>query len=95
MNAWQVDQMEADARNHQWEELNAPDPYAHLMKKAATSIESATYLIDTAENRLYDAIAQLSGTPMADKVQYLVEELMDLHIEIYKLSESYAKGCRG
>jgi hypothetical protein len=86
--------MEENARNQAWEDLNAPDPYEKQMRKAAVHMGLATGFMEISEDRMYDAIAELADTPMGDKLQSLVEEIMNLHSEIRKLEDCYAKGCR-
>ena len=49
MNAWQTELMEEEARNQQWEEINAPDPNKGRMDKAGKSLKEAI-------NKLSDAL---------------------------------------
>ena len=94
MTGWQVQAMwEADAAA-EWERLNEPDPAEKNMKEAAADMGKALSLIDQAENNMIDAICDLEGLPMADKVASLYDTLSDLHYSIGMLKEKYERGVR-
>lgn len=94
MNGWQVQAMwEADAAA-EWERLNAPDPCEKEMQKAAVDLRFATDLMDKAENSLYDALSELSETPMEDKVTSFLDDLQNLRIALQELAEKYGRGQR-
>jgi hypothetical protein len=86
--------MEEEARNAQWEDLNAPDPFEAELMKSATALHITLCNLNNAEKWMYDAISDLADTPMADKVQSLVEEMLSLHSEIERLAEKYGRGQR-
>ena len=101
MTAWQSELMRQDVdaiweaeAAEQWERLNAHDPREKELKEAALDMRLAMREISDGEDYLYDAVAKLSGTPMADKVQSLVEEVLDLHGQIENLAMVYGKGRR-
>ena len=94
MTGWQVQEMWEQDTAALWERLNAPDPAEKQMKAAAVDMQMANNLIDQAENNLVSAIAELSDTPMEDKVNSLLDALMDLRIEIRLLAEKYERGER-
>ena len=94
LSGWQVQAMwEADAAA-EWERLNAPDPAEKYLKEAAGDMGKAIDLMDKAENFMVDAISDLDGLPMADKVSSMLDALMDLRIDIRVLKEKYERGER-
>lgn len=94
MTGWQVQEMWERDTAALWERLNAPDPAEKYMQAAAVDMRQATSLIDKAENYLVGAIGKLSDTPMEDKVNSLLNSLMDLRIDIRQLAEKYERGER-
>ena len=77
-----------------WEELNAPDPYEKQMTDAALDMRLAVEMIDKAEDYLAEAVADVSDTPMEDRVASLLDELSDLKYSIRMLQEKYERGER-
>ena len=91
---WQVDAMwEADAAA-EWERLNEPDPAEDQMKEAAGLISKGLSRIDDGLGWISDAVAILDGTPMADKVQSLMESIEDLAVDLGILKNHYERGER-
>ena len=94
MTGWQVQALKEAEDARIWEELNAPDPCEKQLEAASVSINQATHFIDTAENRLGDAMAELFGTPMEAKVGSFLDQLQDLRYGLERLAELYGKGER-
>lgn len=94
MESWEVDFLVESDRAKAWEELNAPDPCEKMLISSAKDIKEATSFIDIAENRLYDAMAELSETPMEDKVASFLDQLQSLRVDLQILAETYGKGVR-
>ena len=91
---WQVDAMwEADAAA-EWERLNEPDPAEDQMKESAGLISTGLSRIDDGLGWISDAVAILDGTPMADKVQSLMESIEDLAVDLGILKNHYERGER-
>lgn len=78
----------------EWERITAPDPFASQMEDAAVCMNDAVKLIDTAENRLISAILYLKNTPMEDRVNSLLDGIMDLRVDLGLLAYKYERGCR-
>ena len=94
MTGWEVQEMwEADAAA-EWERLNASDPAELEMEQAAVEMKKGADLIDKAENALVDAVSRLDGYPMADRVESLLNDLMDLRVDIESLADKYERGLR-
>lgn len=94
MTGWEVQEMwEAEAAA-EWERINAPDPAEREMEQAAVEMKKGADLIDKAENALLDAVSSLDGYPMADRVESLLNDLMDLRIDIKSLADKYERGLR-
>ena len=94
MTGWEVQEMwEAEAAA-EWERINAPDPAEREMEQAAVEMKKGADLIDKAENALLDAVSSLDGYPMSDRVESLLNDLMDLRIDIKSLADKYERGLR-
>lgn len=78
----------------EWERITAPDPFASEMENAAVGMNDAAKLIDTAENRLISAIRYLRNTPMEDRVNSILNGIIDLRCELELLAYKYERGCR-
>ena len=94
MNAWQVEQIEEDARSRKWEQLNEADLLAHILKSAAPDVEKATMELDAAIDRLYDAQSALSETPLADVTQEFIDELIAINCSLTQTKARWEKGER-
>ena len=77
-----------------WEELNAPDPFEKQMTDAALDMRLAVEMIGKAEDYLAEAVADVSDTPMEDRVASLLDELSDLKYSIQVLQGKYERGER-
>ena len=94
MTGWEVQAMwEADTAAL-WERLNAPDPYEKQMRNAALDMRLAIEMINKAENYLMDAVGDVEGTPMEDKINSFLNDLEDLHSDISIQEEKYERGER-
>lgn len=94
MTGWQVQEMwERDAAA-EWERITAPDPCEKQMENAAVGMKDSAKLIDTAENRLINAIRYLRNTPMEDRVNSILNGIMDLRCELEILASKYERGER-
>lgn len=94
MNGWQVQAMVEAERADAWESLNAPDPAEDQMKEAAESIKTALSNIGNGLDWIADAIAKLDETPMADKLQSLLDDFESLANNLENLKNLYEKGER-
>ena len=94
MNAWQIEAMIGRECAEAWEKLNAPDPYSIQMAAAGKEILTGVELIECAEDYLVYATDRLSGSPMADKVTALLDQLQDFRCDLKSLATKYAKGVR-
>lgn len=94
MTGWEVQALKEAEDARIWEELNAPDPFEKQMRDAALDLSLAIEPIGKAENYLMDAVADVSETPMEEKVAALLEAMEDLECEIKLLQEKYGKGER-
>ena len=94
MTGWEVQALKEAEDARIWEELNAPDPFEKQMRDAALELSLAIEPIEKAENYLMDAVADVSETPMEEKVAALLEAMEDLECEIKFLQKKYRKGER-
>lgn len=94
MTMWQTELMEEEARNQMWEDLNAPDPYELVLRRAAKELEKAISLLDSSIDRLYDAESDLSETPMQAKVESFIDEVTGIKSDLMKIRESWERGER-
>lgn len=94
MTGWEVQALKEAEDARIWEELNAPDPFEKQMRDAALELSLAIEPIEKAESYLMDAVADVSDTPMEEKVAALLEAMEDLECEIKFLQEKYRKGER-
>lgn len=86
--AWAADSL------REWEEMNAPDPAAEQMKKAAAEIMKALRLLDDANVRLLSAQSEVSGLPMEDVIGSFYNEQLDTVIALNELRLKYERGER-
>lgn len=75
---------------HDWEELTAPPP--EKVTNAALEINAAAGLMDQAGNRLINAINEVSGTTMEDRIESFLNQLEDLRIDLINLKEKMEGG---
>ena len=94
MTGWEVQALKEAEDARIWEEINAPDPFEKQMRDAALDLSLAIEPIGKATNYLMDAVADVSETPMEEKVAALLEAMEDLECEIKFLQEKYGKGER-
>jgi len=94
LSGWQIQQMEEDARNRMWEDLNEPDPAESQMKEAADSLEVALDKIDDGLDWISDAVSKLDELPMANKVQSFLDDFEKLANALEVLKDHYERGER-
>lgn len=94
MTGWQVQAMVEVERADAWESLNASDPAAEQMQEAAESIKTALSNIDNGLDWIADAIAKLDETPMADKLQSLLDDFESLANNLETMKNLYERGER-
>lgn len=94
MNGWQVELMVANAASELWESLNEPDALEKELKEAAKELKKGAELIDEGLDRVSDSIAILSETPMADKLQGILETFEGLLYEIGQMRDHFERGER-
>lgn len=94
MNGWQADVMFETITAEEWERLNEPDPAEGIMKDAAESIRKALVGIDNGCDWIADAVDILSETPMADKVQSILDDFTKLANDLEGLKDHYERGER-
>lgn len=78
----------------EWELQNAADPCEEALKKAAIELRLCSEGINKTEDCLVEAIEELKGTPMEDRIASLLNDLEDVHSEIIALANKYGKGVR-
>ena len=89
-----VDAMwEADAAA-EWERLNEPDQYEKVLKDAATDLEKAVAELRVVLDRLEDASAVLSETPMQAKIDSFIETLEDIKYDLCGIKNHWERGER-
>ena len=94
MTGWQLQAMvEADAEAT-WEALNSPDPCEDKMKASAVVMIEAARFIEIAEDRLVEALEELTDTPMEPRVGALLEALQDLRCDIQAMANKFERGER-
>lgn len=89
-----VDAMwEADAAA-EWERLNAPDPMENEMKEAAEQIKFGLDSVDAGLDFFAEAVATLSESPMADRVQSFLNDFESLANKLEELKNHFERGER-
>ena len=89
-----VDAMwEADAAA-EWERLNAPDPMENEMKEAAEQIKFGLDSVDAVLDFFAEAVAALSDSPMADRVQSFLNDFESLANKLDELKNHFERGER-
>jgi hypothetical protein len=94
MQGWQIDLMIAQEAEAAWNRLNAPDPEAGRMKKAAVDMKAADEFLSIVTDRLAEAMGVLDGTPMSDKVVSFLTQIEDIQCDLFSLTEKYGRGER-
>ena len=94
MTGWQADVMFETISAEEWERLNEPDPAEDALKDAAESIRKALVGIDDGCDWIADAVAILSETPMADKLQSILDDFTNLANDLEGLRDHYERGER-
>lgn len=94
MMGWQIDLMVERQSEELWARMNAPDPDEDLMKDAAKRINCGLDSIDNGLDWLADAVSVLNGTPMADRVQGVLNELESLANTLEEIEHRYERGDR-
>lgn len=84
---------EADAAA-EWERLNAPDPYEKVLKEAAVDLEQSRSAFEALLDRLADASATLSETPMQAKIDSFIDTLEDLKYDLWAIKIHWERGER-
>lgn len=90
----EIDLMYEDECARIWERLNAPDPCESQMQHSVVFIEQAIKMLDSAEDRLAEAMAELFDTPMEAKVGSFFDQVSDLRCDLQNLSKKYERGER-
>lgn len=94
MTGWQADVMFETISAEEWERFNEPDPAENQMKEAADSLEVALDRINDGIDWISDAVSILSETPMADKVQSILDDFTKLANDLEGLKDHYERGER-
>ena len=94
MNAWQTELMEEEARNQQWEEINAPDPNKGRMDKAGKSLKEAINKLSDALDWVYQAADDVNGLPIADEIGSLEETISDIGFSLKSIKNKLQYGWR-
>lgn len=94
MKDWQMQEIWDREVAALWEQLNAPDPEADRLMKAASRIKCGLDSIDNGLDWVADAIAVLEGTPMADKLQSFLDSFEDLANDLEEVNHHYERGER-
>ena len=84
---------EADAAA-EWERLNEPDQYEKVLKDAATDLEKAVAELRVVLDRLEDASAVLSETPMQAKIDSFIDSIDDIKYDLWAIQMHWERGER-
>lgn len=95
MTPWEVQELVEMDRNHEWEEINAPDPAEKEMISSAEQIREALGSLDIACYRLMDAQSEVQGYPMEYRVGSFYDDLISLSNGLKELAEKFERGERG
>lgn len=74
LSGWQIQQMEEDARNRMWEDLNEPEP--EVITEANDCITAAIGYLNRAIGKTEEADALFNGSPEAFKVASITNDLV-------------------
>ena len=94
MTAWQTDLMLERQSESMWERLNRPDPAEEQMIQAASRVNCGLACIDDGIDWVSEAVKKLEGTPMADRLQSILNDLETLSTGLADLNRRYERGCR-
>jgi hypothetical protein len=84
---------EADAAA-EWERLNAPDQYEKPMLEAAKPLKEAVGFLNIALDRLLDASAALSETPLQAKIDSFFEQVESIKVDLGMIQKKWERGER-
>lgn len=94
MTGWQVQAMwEADTAA-EWERQNAPDPEEGRLKSSAVSLKAALGNMCLGLDSLYEAVEVLTGTPMEDSVQSMIDGFEAMINVLESTKNKYERGVR-
>ena len=94
MTAWQTDLMVERQSEALWARMNRPDPEEDLLKGASERIKCGLDSIDNGLDWLADAVSVLNGTPMADRVQSILNDLENMANGLEEINRHYERGER-
>ena len=94
MTGWEVQALKEAEDARIWEELNAPDPYEKVLKDAATDLSEAHTAFEALLDRLADASAVLSETPMQAKIDSFIDSLEDIKYDLWAIQMHWERGER-
>lgn len=94
MTGWEVQALKEAEDARIWEELNAPDQYEKVLKDAATDLEKAVAELRVVLDRLEDASAVLSETPMQAKIDSFIDSIDDIKYDLWAIQMHWERGER-
>lgn len=92
MNAWQVEQMVADAAAQEWERINEPDPNEGRYLEAANDLDVAIKHLMKVEDYVEQAADDVEGLPAEDRIVAFIEALGEMRYGLGSLKEKLQRG---
>ena len=94
LSGWQIQQMEEDARNRMWEDLNEPDKNEGRMNSAGKSLQAAIDQLSKVWDLVYQAVNDVDGLPIANEIESYEETFSDISVGLKNLKEKLQYGWR-
>lgn len=88
---WQVDLMEENARNQQWEELNH-DPDEGRREEAVNYLKTAVENLTNAWTAILDAETAIDGLPEANELESFEEEVSEIKSGLRQMQTKIWRG---
>ena len=95
MTLWQTQQMEEDARNRKWEEMNEENPADEAHRcDAVSSLQVAINYLSKAWDWIYQAVDDVDGLPEADEIESFEEEVHSIQNGLERMQNKLRYGWR-
>lgn len=89
--SWQVDLMEENARNQQWEEL-CFDPDEGRREEAVSHLKTAVENLTNAWTAILDAVTAIDGLPEANEVESFEEQVSEIKSGLRQMQTKILRG---